>query len=152
VGEVNVVKKMKETQAVIGGEGNGGIIVPDFHYGRDALIGIALFLSHFAGQDKAMSGFRKNYPNYFISKNKIELPAGVNLNLLFDAIEKKYKKQPINREDGLRIEFDQDWVHLRASNTEPIVRIYAESDLETRANNIAQQLLRDIGELSVSRS
>ncbi len=152
VGEVNVVKKMKETQAVIGGEGNGGIIVPDFHYGRDALIGIALFLSHFAGQDKAMSGFRKNYPNYFISKNKIELPAGVNLSLLFDAIEKKYKKQPINREDGLRIEFDQDWVHLRASNTEPIVRIYAESDLETKANNIAQQLLRDIGELSVSRS
>ena len=152
VGEVNVVKKMKETQAVIGGEGNGGIIVPDFHYGRDALIGIALFLSHFAGQDKAMSGFRKNYPNYFISKNKIELPAIVNLDLLFDAIEKKYKKQPINREDGLRIEFDQDWVHLRASNTEPIVRIYAESDLETKANNIAQQLLRDIGELSVSRS
>ena len=152
VGEVNVVKKMKETQAVIGGEGNGGIIVPDFHYGRDALIGIALFLSHFAGQDKAMSGFRKNYPNYFISKNKIELPAGVNLDLLFDAIEKKYKKQPINREDGLRIEFDQDWVHLRASNTEPIVRIYAESDLETKANNIAQQLMRDIGELSLSRS
>jgi phosphomannomutase len=126
--------------------------VPDFHYGRDALIGIALFLSHFAGQDKAMSGFRKNYPNYFISKNKIELPAGVNLDLLFDAIEKKYKKQPINREDGLRIEFDQDWVHLRASNTEPIVRIYAESDLETKANNIAQQLMRDIGELSLSRS
>ncbi|NDE79269.1 MAG: phosphoglucosamine mutase, partial [Chitinophagaceae bacterium] len=104
------------------------------------------------GQDKAMSGFRKNYPNYFISKNKIELPAGVNLDLLFDAIEKKYKKQPINREDGLRIEFDQDWVHLRASNTEPIVRIYAESDLETKANNIAQQLMRDIGELSLSRS
>ncbi len=152
VGEVNVVKKMKDTQAVIGGEGNGGIIVPDFHYGRDALIGIALFLSHFAGQDKAMSGFRKNYPNYFISKNKIELPAGVNLNLLLDAIEKKYKKQPINREEGLRIEFDQDWVHLRASNTEPIVRIYAESDLETKANNIAQQLMRDIGELSLSRS
>jgi phosphomannomutase len=152
VGEVNVVKKMKETEAVIGGEGNGGIIVPDFHYGRDALIGIALFLSHFAGQDKSMSGFRKNYPNYFISKNKIELPAGVNLNLLFDEIEKKYKKQPTNREDGLRIEFEQDWVHLRASNTEPIVRIYAESDLETKANSIAQQLMRDIGELSLSRS
>ncbi len=152
VGEVNVVKKMKDTQAVIGGEGNGGIIVPDFHYGRDALIGIALFLSHFAAQDKNMSGFRKNYPNYFISKNKIELPAGVNLDLLFDAIENKYKKHPINREDGVRIEFDQDWVHLRASNTEPIVRIYAESDLETKANNIAQQLMRDIGELSLSRS
>lgn len=152
VGEVNVVKKMKETLAVIGGEGNGGIIVPDFHYGRDALIGIALFLSHFARQDKSMSGFRKNYPNYFISKNKIELPADVNLNMLFDTIEKKYKKQPINREDGLRIEFDQDWVHLRASNTEPIIRVYAESDLAAKANNIAQQLLRDIVELSHSRS
>lgn len=152
VGEVNVVKKMKETHAVIGGEGNGGIIVPDFHYGRDALIGIGLFLSHFAKQDKAMSVFRKNYPNYFISKNKIELPAGVNLAELMDKLALKYKKQPINREDGLRIEFDQDWVHLRASNTEPIVRIYAESDLETKASNIAQQLLRDIRENSLSES
>jgi phosphomannomutase len=152
VGEVNVVKKMKETQAVIGGEGNGGIIVPDFHFGRDALIGIGLFLSHFAGQEKAMSGFRNNYPNYFISKNKIELPAGVNLNALLDKLALKYKKQPLNREDGLRIEFDQDWVHLRASNTEPIVRIYSESDLETKATNIAQQLLRDIRENSLSES
>lgn len=152
VGEVNVVKKMKDTQAVIGGEGNGGIIVPDFHYGRDALIGVALFLSHFANQDKAMSGFRKNYPNYFISKNKIELPQGVDLKILLDRIAKKYAKQPLNQEDGLRIEFDQDWVHLRASNTEPIVRIYAESDLETKANNIAHQLMRDIGELSHSLS
>lgn len=152
VGEVNVVKKMKETHAVIGGEGNGGIIVPDFHYGRDALIGIGLFLSHFAAQDKAMSGFRNNYPNYFISKNKIELPAGVNLAALLDKLAEKYKKQPLNREDGLRIEFDQDWVHLRASNTEPIVRIYAESDLEAKASNIAQQLLRDIRENSLSES
>jgi phosphomannomutase len=152
VGEVNVVKKMKETKAVIGGEGNGGIIVPDFHYGRDALIGIGLFLSHFAGQEKAMSGFRNNYPNYFISKNKIELPAGVNLAALLDKLAIKYKKQPLNKEDGLRIEFDQDWVHLRASNTEPIVRIYAESDLETKATNIAQQLLRDIRENSLSES
>lgn len=152
VGEVNVVKKMKDTHAVIGGEGNGGIIVPDFHYGRDALIGIGLFLTHFAGQDKAMSGFRKNYPNYFISKNKIELPEGINLVVLLDKLSEKYKKQPQNREDGLRIEFDQDWVHLRASNTEPIVRIYAESDLETKASNIAQQLLRDIRENSLSGS
>jgi phosphomannomutase len=152
VGEVNVVKKMKETQAVIGGEGNGGIIVPDFHYGRDALIGIGLFLSHFSGQEKAMSGFRNNYPNYFISKNKIELPAGVNLNALLDKLAIKYKKQPLNREDGLRIEFDQDWVHLRASKTEPIVRIYSESDLENKATNIAQQLLWDIRENSLSES
>jgi phosphomannomutase len=116
------------------------------------LIGIGLFLTHFAGQDKAMSGFRKNYPNYFISKNKIELPEGINLVVLLDKLSEKYKKQPQNREDGLRIEFDQDWVHLRASNTEPIVRIYAESDLETKASNIAQQLLRDIRENSLSGS
>ncbi|MBM3412427.1 MAG: phosphoglucosamine mutase [Bacteroidetes bacterium] len=148
VGEVNVVSKMKETNAVIGGEGNGGIIVPDFHYGRDALIGIGLFLTHFANQDKAMSVFRKNYPNYFISKNKIKLPADANLAELLEKLALKYSKQPINREDGLRIEFDQDWVHLRASNTEPIVRIYAESDLEAKANNIAEQLLRDIRENS----
>ncbi|MBM3414308.1 MAG: phosphoglucosamine mutase [Bacteroidetes bacterium] len=152
VGEVNVISKMKETNAVIGGEGNGGIIVPDFHYGRDALIGIGLFLTHFANQDKAMSVFRKNFPNYFISKNKIKLPADVNLTELLDKLALKYGKQPINREDGLRIEFDQDWVHLRASHTEPIVRIYAESDLEAKANNIAQQLLRDIRENSHSES
>jgi phosphomannomutase len=99
-----------------------------------------------------MSGFRKNYPNYFISKNKIELPEGINLVVLLDKLSEKYNKQPQNREDGLRIEFDQDWVHLRASNTEPIVRIYAESDLETKASNIAQQLLRDIRENSLSGS
>jgi phosphomannomutase len=149
VGEVNVVKKMKEVEAVIGGEGNGGIIVPDFHYGRDALIGIALFLSHFAGFKKGLKSFRGNYPDYFISKNKIELENGLDVHAIFDKIKKKYKNNPINTEDGLKIEFDSDWVHLRTSNTEPIIRIYAESSFETTANNIAKRLMQDIRECSV---
>lgn len=148
VGEVNVVKKMKEVDAVIGGEGNGGIIVPDFHYGRDALIGIGLFLSHLAGHKKGIKSLRSQYPDYFISKNKIELNNGIDLKSLFEKIKKKYKKNPVNTEDGLKIEFDNDWVHLRSSNTEPIIRIYAESDFETKANNIALQLMRDIKEFS----
>jgi len=148
VGEVNVVKKMKEVKAVIGGEGNGGIIVPDFHYGRDALIGIALFLSHFAGFKKGLKSFRGNYPDYFISKNKIELENGIDVRQIFEKIKKKYKNNPINTEDGLKIEFDSDWVHLRTSNTEPIIRIYAESSFETTANNIARRLMQDIKECS----
>jgi phosphomannomutase len=146
VGEVNVVAKMKATNAVIGGEGNGGIIVPDFHYGRDALIGIGLFLSHLANQKKGIKSLRATYPDYFISKNKIELKNGVDVKTIFETIKKKYSKNPINDEDGLKIEFDNDWVHLRTSNTEPIIRIYAESDYETTANNIAMQLMRDIKE------
>jgi len=148
VGEVNVVSKMKEVKAVIGGEGNGGIIVPDFHYGRDALIGIALFLSHFAGYSKGLKSFRSNYPDYFISKNKIELQQNLDVQEIFDKIQKKYKNNPINTEDGLKIEFENDWVHLRTSNTEPIIRIYAESNFETTANNIAMRLMEDIRELS----
>ena len=148
VGEVNVVKKMKEVNAVIGGEGNGGIIVPDFHYGRDALIGIGLFLSHLADQKKGIKSLRSQYPDYFISKNKIELNNGIDVKAIFEKIKKKYKKNPINTEDGLKIEFENDWVHLRTSNTEPIIRIYAESDFETKANNIAMQLMRDIKEFS----
>ena len=149
VGEVNVVGKMKEVNAVIGGEGNGGIIVPDFHYGRDALIGIALFLSHFASFKKGLKSFRGNYPDYFISKNKIELENGLDVKSIFEKIKKKYKNNPINSEDGLKIEFDSDWVHLRTSNTEPIIRIYAESNFETTANNIAKKLMEDIKECSV---
>lgn len=152
VGEVNVVKKMKEVNAVIGGEGNGGIIVPDFHYGRDALIGIGLFLSHLAAFGKSIKSLRNTYPDYFISKNKIELPAtggkAIDVPSIFEKISKKYSKHPINSEDGLKIEFDNDWVHLRTSNTEPIIRIYAESDLETKAGNMAMQLMRDIREFS----
>ena len=146
VGEVNVVKKMKEVNAVIGGEGNGGIIVPDLHYGRDALIGIGLFLSALAQHKNGIKSFRTRYPDYFISKNKIELEQGIDVSSIFEKIKNKYKKQPLNTEDGLKIEFDNDWVHLRTSNTEPIIRIYAESNFETTANNIALRLMQDIKE------
>ncbi|MDI3321750.1 phosphoglucosamine mutase [Pinibacter soli] len=146
VGEVNVVNRMKEMNAVIGGEGNGGIIVPDLHYGRDALIGIGLFLSSLAQHKNGMKSFRAKYPDYFISKNKMELNNGVDVKDIFEKIKAKYKKQPVNTEDGLKIEFDQDWVHLRTSNTEPIIRIYAESNFETTANNIALRLMHDIKE------
>jgi len=146
VGEVNVVNKMKEVQAVIGGEGNGGIIVPDLHYGRDALIGIALFLSLLAKSKKSIKQLRRNYPDYFISKNKIDLGKSVNVQDIFDRIQKKYKNNPSNTDDGLKIEFDTDWVHLRTSNTEPIIRIYAESSFETTADNIARRLMQDIKE------
>lgn len=148
VGEVNVVTKMKEVNAVIGGEGNGGIIVPDLHYGRDALIGIALFLSSLSEHRNGMKSFRAKYPDYFISKNKIELGSNVNVHQIFEQIRNKYKKHPVNTEDGLKIEFDNDWVHLRTSNTEPIIRIYAESNFETTANNIAVRLMQDIREFS----
>lgn len=146
VGEVNVVKKMKEVNAVIGGEGNGGIIVPDLHYGRDALIGIGLFLSALGQHKNGLKSFRTKYPDYFISKNKIELQNGIDVGGIFEKIKRKYKNQPANTEDGLKIEFDNDWVHLRTSNTEPIIRIYAESNFETTANNIAQRLMQDIKE------
>ncbi|RYY56916.1 MAG: phosphoglucosamine mutase [Chitinophagaceae bacterium] len=146
VGEVNVVNKMKQHEAVIGGEGNGGIIVPDFHYGRDALIGIALFLSHLAAQKNGIKSLRAKYPDYFISKNKIELENSVDVKTIFEKIQKKYKSNPVNTEDGLKIEFDNDWVHLRTSNTEPIIRIYSESNFETTANNIAVRLMQDIRE------
>ncbi|RAJ87664.1 phosphomannomutase [Chitinophaga dinghuensis] len=146
VGEVNVVKKMKEVHAVIGGEGNGGIIVPDLHYGRDALIGIGLFLSHLAHSKKSIKALRNSYPDYFISKNKIELDKGVDVKTIFGKIKDKYKNQPVNTEDGLKIEFETDWVHLRTSNTEPIIRIYAESQNETTADNIAKRIMQDIKE------
>lgn len=146
VGEVNVVTRMKEVKAVIGGEGNGGIIVPDFHYGRDALIGIGLFLSHLAKSKKSVKQLRNSYPDYVMSKNKIELENGFDLKKIFDKIKQKYKNQPINTEDGIKIEFDTDWVHLRPSNTEPIIRIYSESNFETTAQNIAHRLMKDIRE------
>lgn len=146
VGEVNVVTKMKEVNAVIGGEGNGGIIVPDLHYGRDALIGIALFLTYMAQSKKSATQMRRLYPDYFMSKNKIELDNGIDVKKIFGHIQKKYKNHPINTEDGLKIEFDNDWVHLRTSNTEPIIRIYAESNFETTAGNIAKRLMQDIRE------
>lgn len=144
VGEVHVVARMKEVNAVIGGEGNGGIIYPQLHYGRDALVGIALFLSHLAASGKTCSVLRAQYPGYVISKNKIQLTPDVNIDRILQSVQKKYKKQPINTEDGLKIEFDGDWVHLRKSNTEPIIRIYSESRHETTSNLLARKIMDDI--------
>lgn len=144
VGEVHVVKKMKEVNAVIGGEGNGGIIYPELHYGRDALAGIALFLSHLATSGKSCSRLRSEYPNYFMAKNKIELPEGTNVQQILKKMEEKYKKEKLNKADGLKIEMDGDWVHLRASNTEPIIRIYSESKTKTTAENINRKIMDDI--------
>lgn len=147
VGEVNVVEVMKAQHAVIGGEGNGGVIYPDLHYGRDALVGIALFLTHLAKSGTTALHLRKKYPSYFISKNKIELTRDINVDKILDGVKKKYQKQPINTADGVRIEFDKEWVHLRKSNTEPIIRIYAESDMETKADNLAKKIIADIKEI-----
>ena len=147
VGEVNVVNKMKEVNAVIGGEGNGGVIYPELHYGRDALAGIALFLTHLAKYGKPISLLRASYPSYFISKNKITLTPEMDIDALLAKVEAKYKKQPHSTIDGLKIEFDKQWVHLRRSNTEPIIRIYSEGDSETVAENLANKIIADIKEI-----
>lgn len=151
VGEVNVVDKMKEVNAVIGGEGNGGIIYPELHYGRDALVGIALFLSHLATFEgktrKACSELRASYNNYYISKNKIELTPDLDVDKVLAAIEKKYSKEEINTTDGVKIDFANEWVHLRKSNTEPIIRIYSESESESTANHLAEKIISDIKEI-----
>jgi phosphomannomutase len=147
VGEVNVVESMKANNAVIGGEGNGGVIYPDLHYGRDALVGIALFLSHLARFGKSCSLLRASYPNYHISKNKIELTPEVDIDKIMTEIRQKYKKQPVNTIDGVKIEFDKEWVHLRRSNTEPIIRIYSESVSQATADNLARKIMMDIKEL-----
>lgn len=146
VGEVNVVAEMKRVKAVIGGEGNGGIIVPDFHYGRDALIGTALFLTHLAKTGMKASALRQSYPTYFISKNKIELTPDLNVDDVLEQIKKKYRDENINTIDGVKIDFEieKEWVHLRKSNTEPIIRIYAESQSEKKASQLAQQIIKDI--------
>jgi phosphomannomutase len=147
VGEVNVVNKMKETKAVIGGEGNGGVIYPELHYGRDALAGIALFLTHLAQSGKTISALRASYPNYFISKNKITLTEDMDIDGLLEQVREKYKAQPHSTIDGLKIEFENEWVHLRRSNTEPIIRIYSEGGSETVANNLANKIIADIKEI-----
>lgn len=147
VGEVNVVAAMKEHQAVIGGEGNGGIIYPELHYGRDALVGIALFLSYLAEFGKSISMLRAKYPNYHISKNKIELTPQLEVDQVLEGIKAKYSKQPINTIDGVKIEFGSEWVHLRKSNTEPIIRIYAESDTLATAEHLANKIISDIKEI-----
>lgn len=147
VGEVNVVTKMKETNAIIGGEGNGGIIYPELHYGRDALVGIALFLTHLAKFGKSCSQLRSTFPSYHISKNKIELTPDIDVDGILEAIQVRYKNQPINTVDGVKVEFDKEWVHLRKSNTEPIIRIYSESDSESKAEHLAQKMISDIKEI-----
>lgn len=149
VGEVNVVTKMKETNAIIGGEGNGGVIFPELHYGRDALIGIALFISHLVEYGKPCSFLRRSYPNYYISKNKINLDESINLPEILSKLAEKYVNQELIQIDGLKILFDGDnWIHLRGSNTEPIMRIYAESDSEVRANSLAEKIKIDISNIA----
>jgi phosphomannomutase len=137
---------MKANQAIIGGEGNGGIIYPESHYGRDALVGIALFLTHLAKSNQSISELRKSYPAYFISKNKIDLTPEINIDQLLAKVKAKYQAQPINEVDGLKIEFDKEWVHLRRSNTEAIIRIYSESQTALAAQALAEKIINDIKE------
>lgn len=144
VGEVNVVTKMKATNAVIGGEGNGGVIYPEIHYGRDALVGIALFLSLLAKSGKKCSELRKTFPEYVISKNKIQLTPDTNVDAILARIADMYKNEKVNTIDGVKIDFADGWVHLRKSNTEPIIRIYAESSSLDKANAFAQQIMNNI--------
>jgi phosphomannomutase len=147
VGEVNVVEMMKKHKAVIGGEGNGGVIYPELHYGRDALAGIALFLTHLAKSGKTCSGLRDSYPSFFISKNKISFSPEMDIDKILEKIILKYKSMKITTIDGVKIHFDNEWVHLRKSNTEPIVRIYAESDLLAKAENLAKKIINDFKEI-----
>ena len=144
VGEVNVVEKMKATNAIIGGEGNGGVIYPELHYGRDALIGVALFLTQLAERKISAKTLRDSYPNYFISKNKIQLTPAIDVDAILSALEEKYKDEQITTIDGLKIDFKEGWVHLRKSNTEPIIRIYAESEGEENANSLAENMIKEI--------
>ncbi|WP_299290868.1 phosphoglucosamine mutase [uncultured Mucilaginibacter sp.] len=146
VGEVNVVNEMKAVNAVIGGEGNGGVIFPELHYGRDALVGIALFLTHLAKFGRSVSVLRSTYPNYHISKNKIILTPEMDIDALLESVRQKYQKQPHSVIDGLKIEFGTEWVHLRRSNTEPIIRIYSEGNSEQIANSLANKIIADIKE------
>src|SRR5699024_1309315 len=147
VGEVNVVTKMKEVNAVIGGEGNGGIIYPKSHYGRDALVGVALFLTHLAKLNKTISEYRAELPNYFMSKNKIELTPGLDIDGLLSKMQERYKNEDHSTVDGLKIDFPEQWVHLRKSNTEPIIRIYSEGKSLEEAEGIAQKIIDEIKDI-----
>ena len=148
VGEVNVVNQMKAQKAVIGGEGNGGVIFPESHYGRDALVGIGLFLTYLAQKGIKTSELRATFPSYVISKNKIELSADLNVDLILSTVAEKYKDQQVNTIDGVKIDFPDRWIHLRKSNTEPIIRIYAEAPNEEEANALAQQIIQVIEEIA----
>ena len=147
VGEVNVVNKMKEKNAVIGGEGNGGIIYPETHYGRDALVGIALFLTHLANKKLKISELRATYPNYFMSKNKITLEAGMDIDAILASVEEEYKQHQYSTIDGLKIDFEEEWVHLRKSNTEPIIRVYTEATTLQKAEALAADIMNDVNKI-----
>lgn len=147
VGEVNVVKKMKDTGAVIGGEGNGGVIYPELHYGRDALVGVALFLTYFAGLDMTMSELRRSYPAYYASKNKIQLTPEIDVDKILATIKSRYSGERINDIDGVKIDFEHNWVHLRKSNTEPIVRVYTEAKSQAEADALAERFMAEIAEI-----
>lgn len=148
VGEVNVVNAMKSTEAIIGGEGNGGVIYPESHYGRDALVGIGLFLSHLATSGKSCSALRDSYPKYVISKNKIQLTPDLDVDALLKAVEQRYASEELNTVDGVKIDFAEGWVHLRKSNTEPIIRVYAEAASADAANALAQRIIHDVQSLT----
>ncbi len=147
VGEVNVVEKMKEVNAVIGGEGNGGIIYPELHYGRDSLVGIALFLTHLTKSKVTCSELRKKYKNYFMSKQKVQLTPDLNVDDVLEEIAHKYKNEDVDFTDGVKINFDQEWVHLRKSNTEPIIRVYSESVSSQKADALALRFIKEIRDL-----
>jgi phosphomannomutase len=148
VGEVNVVNQMKAQNAIIGGEGNGGVIFPESHYGRDALVGIGLFLTHLANKGIKISELRASYPNYVMSKNKIELSPALDVDLILSTIAENYQQFPVNTIDGVKIDFPNAWLHLRKSNTEPIIRIYAEAPSEQEANDYAQQIIQSIKKIA----
>ena len=147
VGEVNVVTKMKATNAIIGGEGNGGVIFPESHYGRDALVGIALFLSHLAHKNMKVSELRKTYPAYYISKQKIELSPAIDVDAILKQVEEKFASEKVNTIDGVKIDFPEKWVHLRKSNTEPIIRIYSEAKSMEEADELGQEIINIIESL-----
>lgn len=148
VGEVNVVELMKATHAIIGGEGNGGIIYPEIHYGRDALVGVALFLTYLAEQDKTVAEIRAGFPQYFMSKNKIELTPQIDVDAILVAMTEKYKDEQISTIDGVKIDFPENWVHLRKSNTEPIIRIYTEAKSQDDADILAARIIKEIEEIA----
>ena len=148
VGEVNVVTKMKEVNAVIGGEGNGGVIFPELHYGRDALVGVVLFLSLLVEKDTTVSALRRSYPAYFMSKNKIQLTSGLNPDKVLLAMQEKYAHEQITTIDGLKIDFPFSWVHLRKSNTEPIIRIYTEAKTQAEADDLATRFMEEMAAIS----
>jgi phosphomannomutase len=148
VGEVNVVEMMKATNAIIGGEGNGGIIYPESHYGRDSLVGVALFLTHLANLDVSVAQLRASYPQYFMSKNKIELTPQIDVDAILNAMEQKYKNEKISTIDGVKIDFAENWVHLRKSNTEPIIRIYTEAVTQDLADDLAEKIIVEIKQIA----